>query len=156
MGAAPLNKGLGVDFTLVTSIQKHELGAELDGNDGRRYKYGRATAAIAVADCLVADPGTGAYHVKQSTAAADLVIAGCAHVAVTTAGDYFWYVIQGLVSMKAAATVVVGAPIVTIATAGTVDDTAATAANALAAGSGKGGIFASTTTGGLASVLLMG
>lgn len=149
-----LIKHAGIDFNSVDLTPQHALGIEVDCDDGTRRKYVRAGSAIAAGDVLTVDVAEGDNDYQQSAAAADLTIAGAWPSAYPAVADnsYFWCVVRGVVSVKAAAAVVAGAPVVTIATAGTVDDTAATAANALASGSGIGGIFVSATSGGFARV----
>lgn len=153
-------KRLGIDLGLVTSDQRHEVGLEITGPDGRGYVYSKAGAAIALGDVLVDDVAEEIYALTP-VSAADQVIGGCwpnenptpgtARVAITD-NYFFWALVRGDANVKAAATVVAGAPIVTVATAGTVDDTAAAVGNALAAASGIGGIFLTTTTAGFARV----
>lgn len=154
--AGPARKLLGVDFTLHGSSQLHELGLKVIGSDGREYTYVHAGAAIALGDCLKLDPAEGTWEF-QPTAAADEVIVGAwpnegGRTAILD-NEYFWALTGGDALVKAAATVVAGAPAITIATAGTVDDTAATAANALAAGAGLGAVFLTATSGGFARVM---
>lgn len=150
-----LNKQLGVEFTQVDAgpTFPHTLGIEITCDDGTRRKYVRAGAAIAPGDCLKVDTAEGRNDFDP-TSAADQSINGAWPSAFPAIADNsgFWCVVRGDVSVKAAATVVAGAPIVTTAVAGTVDDTAATAANALASGAGIGGIFTSVTSGGFATV----
>lgn len=150
-------KVLGINFAQIDAVQKNELGLEVRGNDGRTYKYVKAGAAIALGDALISDGVEGVFDYQPSSAADQSVLgvwpADGGRVAVTD-NYYFWCVVGGYVVMKAAATVVVGAPAITTATAGTVDDTAATAANALATAAGRGLIFQTTTTAGLATVLV--
>lgn len=157
-------KRLGIDFGLVSADQRHEPGLSVLAPDGRTYQYVRAGAAIALGDGLIWDVAEEVYAVAP-IAAADTVVAGAwpnenpyvgtARVAITD-NYYFWMLVDGDALVKAAATVVAGAPAVPIATAGTFDDTAATAANALAAASGVGAIFVTTTSGGFARVRFKG
>lgn len=150
-------KSLGINFTQIDATRKQELGLEVDGNDGRRYKYVQAGTAFALGDALISLGSSGVF-VYQTSSAADQPVLGVwpadgGRVAVTI--NYFcWVVVRGYAQVKAAATVVVGAPAITTATAGTVDDTAASAANALATAAGKGLIFQTVTTAGLAIVLI--
>jgi hypothetical protein len=153
-GAAAASRYLGVDFGVTSTTQKFPLGMRVTANDGRTYRYGKAGAVVAINSALKIDVAEGPNDVDPITAA-DQVIAGVAHVAAAD-NEFFWYVVNGPVSVLAAATVVAGAPAVTIATAGTLDDTAGTTSNALAAGSGVGVVFTSTTSSGLASVQLYG
>lgn len=155
-------KLLGIDVIATHTTQKHEMGIKITAADGRAYMYVQSNAAaIALGDCLVFDFATANYAVKTTPATADAPINGCwpneggraALAAVTT---FFWMLTGGDASVKAAATVVVGASIATIATAGTVDDTAASAANALSAASGISGTFVTTTTSGFARVMFNG
>jgi hypothetical protein len=153
--AGPARKLLGVDFTLSHSEAKHELGLKVYGSDGRTYKYVRAGAAIALGDSLINDVAEEKYAVTP-VAAADTPLAGCwpneGGRAAILDNYYFWMLVEGDALVKAAATVVAGAPAVPVAVAGTLDDTAATAANALAAASGVGAVFLTTTSGGFARV----
>lgn len=148
--AGPLVKILGIDFTATHTTQKHGLGAKVPATDGREYTYVLAGAAIAATDAVVFSAGWSAI---KTPATADAIFHGVAHVAIAS-GSYGWVVTRGIVSCKAAATVVAGAAAVTIATAGTLDDTAASAANALSAACGAGAMFTTTTSGGVANVLL--
>lgn len=156
-------KHLGVDLARVDTVQKHELGFRIEKSDGRIYRYMVAGAAIALGDVLQSDTAEADFptHSVQPTSAADQTIVGCwpnenpptGSRAAIADNSFFWMLEKGDALVKAAATVVAGAPIVTIATAGTVDDTAATAANALALAAGVGGYFVTTTSGGFARVM---
>ena len=141
----------GVKFDRADTTQKHPLGMELAADDGRVYAYYRAGATVAVNSALKVDVAEGPNDLDP-TANADVdVIAGVAMTALAD-NEFGWCVRRGPATVKAAATVVAGASAVSIATAGTLDDTAAATANALAAGSRC--VFTSTTTSGLASVYL--
>lgn len=153
------DKVTGADLSRTTSNALHELGATFSESNGRNYRYVRAGAAIALGDVLIDDVAEGVWDMTPSSAA-DQVVAGCwpnenaqgrARAAITD-NYYFWMLEGGDASVKAAATVVAGAPAITTATAGTVDDTAATAANALATAAGVGAVFMTTTSGGFARV----
>lgn len=146
----PLIKLLGIDFTATHTVQKHPLGAKILATDGREYTYVKASAAISATEAVVFG---AAYAATKTPATADISWHGVAHVAIAS-GSYGWVVTRGIVNVLAAATVVALAPAVPIATAGTLDDTAGSTANALAMASGAGAIFLSTTTAGVASVLL--
>ena len=151
---AVLNKVCGIKFTQVDDTQQNELGIEVAANDGRTYKYIRAGAAIAVGDALHVDYAEG-YNDLHPTSAASQPIAGVAHVAIAD-NKFGWVVVRGVVPVKAA-TVVAGTPGVSTATAGTLDDTAADAANALATAAGIGARFLTadgTPSAGLAQALL--
>lgn len=158
-------KDIGVDVIRHGTVQLHELGTIFTQAGGRKFQYVRAGSAIALGDVLKDDVAEGIYDKDTTAAAADQVMFGAwpnegdginrARTAILD-NEFFWALVGGDALVKAAATVVAGAPIVTIATAGTVDDTAATAANALASASGKGGIFLTTTTGGFARVQFNG
>jgi hypothetical protein len=152
---SPSHKHLGIDVERVSAVAEHNLGLEVSCTDGTTRRYYRAGAAIAAGDALITDTAEGPNDVQPS-AAADTPIVGVWPSAYPAIADnsYFWAVVKGLVSVKAAATVVAGAPAVPIATAGTLDDTAATAANALAAASGAGAVFMTTTASGFATVRL--
>lgn len=149
-----LFKLLGIDITLVTSDQRHELGIEIDCDDGTRRKYVRAGAAVAQYDALIVDVAEGHYDLTPASAA-NQPIAGVAPYAMTD-NYYGWVIVRGKATCKVAATVVAGAPLVTTATAGTLDDTAGTADNALAAASGIGVILVAddTPSAGLGTVIL--
>lgn len=127
---------IGVDVTRVDTVQKFPLGQTITTANGGRYRYIRAGAAIAQYDALKADAAEGAFD-WQPTAAADEGILGIAQVAIGD-NEFGWVLIEGKGFVKVAATVVAGASLVTIATAGTLDDTAAAAGNALATGVGVG------------------
>lgn len=150
---------IGADVTRVTSTALHALGATYQESNGRTYRYVRAGAAIARGDCLVADTAEEIYAHTPSSAV-DQVISGFwpeeSGRGNITDNYYFWMAIAGDHSVKAAATVVAGAPYTTSAVAGTVDDIAAAAGNALASASGRGGIFLTATTGGFARVEISG
>lgn len=157
-------KHLGVDVGKIDSVQKAELGFEIQKSDGRRYRYVQASGTINLGDVLMADYTIGGlvWGVKTTTAAVDIVPVGCwpnenpaagtARVAVTTL-FFFWMLVKGDALVKAAATVVVGAPAGTIATAGTVDDVAGVAADAWAAAAGVPMVFTTLTTTGFARVM---
>jgi hypothetical protein len=155
-----MSKLLGVSVTSTSTSIQHELGLKAfdPANPQNIYQYVRADDAVAQYDAVMLDTaaaGSGdasdVPFLVTPTAAADDVIEGIAQVAIA-AGSYGFILIDGDGSSKAAATVVAGAPAVTIATAGTLDDTAAAAGNALATAAGRGVVFTSTTTGGVASV----
>jgi hypothetical protein len=139
----------------------HPLGTTVTDQLGRKYRYSKAGAAIALGDCLI---WSAAIFTVIPVAAADQSIVGCwpnenppsgtARTAVSNA-EFFFALIAGDALVKAAATVVAGAPAISIATAGTVDDTAATAANALASAV-TGPFFLTTTTSGFARVMFNG
>lgn len=162
--SGPQRKLLGIDFSRVDTNQEHELGIRIETNDGKAFRYVRAGAAIALGDALIQDFAEGTWDFAPS-AAADTPIYGVwpnENVSPTQVraavpdNAYFWMQVGGDALVKAAATVVVGAPAVTVATAGTLDDTAATAANALAAATGVGAVFVTVTTAGFARVALNG
>jgi hypothetical protein len=154
MTAIVQSKVLGVDILQVDTVQQHALGLEIQMDDGNVYKYVRAGAAIALGDVLKVDVAEGPNDYDPQVAA-DIPHAGCwpsTRAAAIADNSFFWALIKGNASVKAAATVVAGTPAISTATAGTVDDTAATAANALAMASGVGAVFQTTTTGGFATV----
>lgn len=153
-------KDTGVDLVRVTSVALHPPGSIFTQENGRSYRYVRAGAAIALGDVLIDDVAEETYAVTP-VAAADTPLAGCwpnegdgsgRSRAAITDNYYFWMLEEGDALVKAAATVVAGQPAVPIGTAGTVDDTAAAAANALAMAAGVGAIFLGTTSGGYARV----
>lgn len=152
-------KQLGVDVARTSSTALHEIGARYVEPNGREYRYVKAGAAIALGDALVQDAAEEAYAHAPSTAA-DQVISGFwpnegGRAAITN--DYFfWMLVGGDALVKAAATVVAGAPYGTTITQGTVDDVTAAAGNALAAAAGRSGIFLTTTTAGFARVEVQG
>lgn len=152
-------KTLGIDVTATHTTAQHELGlvVEDSANPQNRYLYVRADDAVAQYDAVqldVAAAGSGSASdvpfLVTPSGAADEVIEGIAQVAIA-AGSYGFVLVEGSGTVKAAATVVAGAPAVTIATAGTLDDTVAAAGNALASAVGRGVVFTSTTSGGTAS-----
>jgi len=149
-------KVLGIDILAVDTVQQHALGCEITHDDGNTYRYVRAGAAIALGDVLKVDVAEGPNDYDPQVAA-DIPHAGCLPNATGRAAvadnSFFWAGVRGSFSVKAAATVVAGTPAISTATAGTVDDTAATAANALAMAAGVGAIFQTTTTAGFATVL---
>lgn len=152
-------KQIGVDVVRTSSTQLHEIGARYAEPNGREYRYVKAGAAIALGDALVLDTAEEAYAHTPSSAV-DQVISGFWPAeggrAAITDNFFFWALVGGDVLVKAAATVVAGAPYGTTATAGTVDDVTAAAGNAMASASGRGGVFLTTTTGGLARVEVQG
>jgi hypothetical protein len=150
-------KVLGVNVDKASSAtQEHPLGLRVQAEDSsygvREYEYVKAGAAVAATDALRADHAEEDLSVMPSDAA-DLPLRGVAHVAISD-NEFAFIVVKGAASVKAAATVVAGTPAIPTATGGTLDDTAATAANALAIAAGVGATFLSTTSGGVADVLL--
>jgi len=150
-------KILGVDVDKASSsVQEHPLGLRVQAIDStygvREYEYVKAGAAVAATDAVRADHAEEDLSVMP-VEAADLPIRGVAHVAIND-NEFAFIVVEGAVLVKAAATVVAGQPAVPTATAGTLDDTAATAAGALAHAAGVGATFLSTTASGTATVLL--
>lgn len=155
----------GVDVNRVTSTQLHPIGTTVTLANGRRFRYVKAGAAIALGDVLIWDAAEEIYaHTPVS--AADQSITGCwpneneggigsSSRAAITDNYFFWMLVNGDALVKAAATVVAGAPAISIATAGTVDDTAASAANALASAV-TAPYFLTTTTAGFARVQFNG
>lgn len=147
-------KLVGVEFNDVDTVRKHALGIELDCDDGTRRKYVRAGGTIALGDALTLDAAEGHYD-YHPTSAADQPVLG---VAVTAVADnaFFWAIVRGKATVKVAAAIVAGTPLVPTAVAGTLDDTAAAVGNALAAGSGLGVIAVAddVPSAGLATVVL--
>lgn len=148
-------KILGVDPLVVDTTQEHELGLELDFNDGTRRRYVRAGAAVAQYDALIVDQAEGPFD-WQPSAAADVPIVGICPVSGVSDNYFFWAITKGVAYVKVAATIVAGAVLVPIATAGTLDDTAAAAGNALAMAAGIGviAIVDDTPSAGIAKVLV--
>lgn len=148
-------KQIGVDVTRVTSTALHEIGATYQESNGRTYRYVKAGSGVQLGDCLIWDAAEETYAHTPSTAV-DQVPSGFwpneGGRSGITDNYFFWMLIQGDALVKAAATVVAGAPFGTSATGGTVDDVTAAAGNALASASGRGGIFLTTTTAGFARV----
>lgn len=155
MAAEVMRKLLGIKATDVDSVQKHALGIEVDFDDGTRRRYVRAGAAVAQYDALIIDFAEGKFD-WQPSAAADVPIVGVCPVSGVSDNYFFWAIVKGPANVKVAATIVAGAILVPIATAGTLDDTAATAANALAMGAGVGviAIADDTPSAGIASVMI--
>ena len=154
-----MGKLVGVDLGRVTLVQEHELGMYGEGSDGRGYRYSKAGAAIALGDALKTDTAEGINDVDP-VSAADQVVVGCwpnesvgGHSARAAIADnsFFWMLVNGD-GLTKAATVVAGTPAISVATAGTLDDTAATAANALATAAGCGCVFLTADSGGFARV----
>src|SRR5688572_7829010 len=146
---------IGVDVTRHTTASLHQIGQRFRESNGREYRYVRAGAAIALGDCLIWDAAEEAYAHTPCTAL-DQVPSGFwpaegGRTAILD-NEYFWMLIAGDALVKAAATVVAGAAFAPTGTAGTVDDIAAAAGNASAAASGRGGIFLTTSSGGLARI----
>lgn len=136
-----LDKMLGVRFDLVDTSQLHALGIEIDCDDGTKRKYVRAgSGSIAQFDALTNDFGdaSGGLFDYDSTTAASQPVHGTYPLAAAPAdNNFFWMIIRGTAVVKAA-TVVAGTQLVSTATRGTLDDTAASAANALAMAAGVG------------------
>lgn len=160
MPTGPARKLLGVDVTRTDTVQQHEPGVRIHGSDGRTYVYVANAAAIALGDVLTQDYASGTWNMKTTPASADAPMNGAwpnegGRAAITVAG-FFWMLVGGDALVKSAAAVVVGAGIATIATAGTVDDTAASAANAFSAAAAVGGVFVTVASGGFARVMFNG
>lgn len=146
MSYGTLSKILGVDVEIVKTLAEgpeHELGLIVEA-DGTQYKYVQADSAVAQYDAVKIDSaaaGSGLTanvpFVVTPTAAADEVIAGVAQVAIA-AGSYAFVAIKGKAVVKVAAGLTAEELLVTTATAGTLDGTAAAVGNALAAGTGVG------------------
>lgn len=132
----PSIKVLGIDLSAVDTTQKHELGLEVNCNDGTRRRYVKATTTVAQFDACTQ---TIVNNVIASTTAASQPVVGINVLAgVSGAASFFWLVVRALTVVVKAATVAALAPLVSTGTSGTLDDTAASAANALAAASGAG------------------
>lgn len=136
-------KLLGVKFTDVDDTQKHELGLEVDGIDGNRYKYIRAGAAIAVGDALKVDYAEGPNDLDPISAVSQ-AIAALAPVAIAD-NKFGFVVIQGfLAGVKMAGSTAAGAKLGSSATAATLvtitatTPTAAEVIAAIAAAAGRG------------------
>lgn len=148
-----LEKLLGIRFDVVDTVQQGALGIEIDCDDGTRRKYFKASGAIALNDALVA---IATVHNVKSSDAVNLGVMGVCPVSGVATGNFFWAVVGGPTVVKAA-TVVALTQIVTTATSGTLDDTAAAVGNALGAASGRGTIALTadgTPSAGLCRVLL--
>lgn len=148
MSYGTINKVLGVDVDVVSSTPDHELGLVVEA-DGVRYMYVQADDAVTQynavkIDAAAAGSGTAGNvpYLVTPTAAADEVLAGVAQVAFT-AGYYGFVAIGGKVIVLVAAGLTALEPLGTTGTAGTLDGVVASAANALAAGSGVGAISVS-------------
>lgn len=158
-GPAVTQKLMGVDVNVVDTVRKHELGLTLDFADGTRRRYVKASGAIALNDALVMDTAvlTAAvpYVVKTSSAALQ-PIAGVCMVSGVADTNFFWAVVGGKANVKVAAAVAAGAHLATTATAGTLDDVAAAAADAQAAAAGIGTtvLIDDSPSAGIALVLL--
>lgn len=145
----------GIDVERVDDVRAHPLGLKVECSDGTTRRYVRAGAAVAQYDALVQDFAEGVFD-WQPVAAADTTVLGVCPVAGVADNYFFWAIIAGPAFVKVAATIVVGAPLVPVATAGTLDDTAATAANALAMSSGVGvvAVLDDSPSAGIAKVYL--
>lgn len=152
--AEVLQKLLGIKLAQVDDTQKHALGIQVDGDDGCRYRYIRAGAAIAANDALTVDAAEGHYDFHP-TSAANQPITGIAVVAIAD-NKFGWVKTGGKATVKVAAAIVAGAHLVSTGTAGTLDDVAAAAADAQAAAAGIGciAIADDVPSAGLATVLL--
>ncbi len=150
-----LMKHIGVEFNDVDTVQKHALGIELQCDDGTRRKYVRAGAAVAQYDALKVDVAEGAYDLDP-TGAVLQPIAGVCPVSGVADNNFFWAIVRGKATVKVAATIVAGAHLVSTATAGTLDDTAAAAdvATAASAGIGVTAVVDDVPSAGLATVVL--
>ena len=130
-------KILGVNPLNVDTAQQHELGLELFFNDGTTRRYVRAGAAVAQYDALKVDFAEGQNDFQPTAAALDAV-AGVCPVTGVSDNNFFWAIRRGPANVKVAGTIVAGAHLVPIGTAGTLDDTTAAAGEAQAAASGIG------------------
>jgi hypothetical protein len=149
------NSPLGIDVTLVTSTAKHELGLKVydPANPQNRYQYVRADDAITQYQAVGLDFAAGGSgsatdvpNLVTPTSAVNESIEGIAQVAFS-AGYYGFILIEGTgTCLTAAAIASAGIHLVSTATAGTLDDTAAAAANALAQAGGRG-VIAVTAAG---------
>lgn len=143
---------LGADPYNESSVQKHPLGAMCLFSDGTWRRYIRAGAAIAVGDALTIDFAEGNNDMTPTTSATTPVHA-VAPIAMTD--NYFgWVIVSGVASVKAATIAAGGLPLVPTATAGTLDDTVASAALAYTSASGKGVTSLAADSGGLCVVFL--
>ncbi len=149
--ATPNLKLLGINVSKVDTTRQHELGLEVDFVNGKRYKYVRAGASIALGDALVVDVAEGVHDYTPSSAV-NQSLAGVSEVAIGD-NEFGWVVVRGPVVVKSD-DVEAGAPAVTSATGGTLDDITAAVGNALAAGSGIGAVFATEDADGVATVVL--
>lgn len=132
----PSIKVLGIDLSAVDTVQKHELGLEVKCNDGTTRRYVKATTTIAQFDAVTQ---TAVNNVVASTTAVVQPVVGINVLSgVSGAASFFFLVVRALTVVVKAATVVALAPLVSTATSGTLDDTAASAGNALAAACGAG------------------
>lgn len=121
--------------------------------DGRRFKCIEAGAAIAAGDAMIQDFTEG-VNVYAPSAAVDTVVHGICETALAD-GKFGYMLIEGLsLVAKCAATIVVGQPLMPTATAGTLDDITIDAANAGMLAAGPGIVAVTTTTAGVATVLL--
>lgn len=132
----PINGVAGVDFSRVDSVQKHPLGWTLHSVGGTLRKYVRAGATVAQYDALTYD--SEGINDWQPTSGANQGVYGVCPVSGVADNYFFWAIIKGKANVKVAATITAGAHLASTATAGTLDDVAAAAADAQAAASGVG------------------
>lgn len=136
-------KLFGVDFTRIDTAQAHEAGLRISGDNGITYKYVKASGTVAQYDAVTY---TANSNEVISTSAAAQAVAGVNQSASVATTNWFWLAVEGAGIVVKAATVVAGTQLVTVATSGTLDDTAASAANALACAAGVG-VYAQTADG---------
>lgn len=135
--AVPAFKVGAVDITSIDTAKKHETGTKVICNDGTERTYFLASGAIAQFDAVTLSGATPAFGKVKSTDAVAQPVFGVNPLTGVADTNFFWAISGGPVVVKAA-TVVALSSLITDGTSGRLDDIAGTAANALAAGSGKG------------------
>lgn len=157
--ASVLQKLLGIDFTVNESTQRHELGIEIDCNDGTRRKYVKAGAAVTAGNAVIVDVSAGNNTVIHSSAVAQAV-AGIAPVSLTS-GYYGWIIVRGPYATANVATPSAGDMLGTTGTAGrlgaiTASSTVsqAEAIAAIAAATGVGVLCRTTASSNVSAVIL--
>jgi hypothetical protein len=129
---------LGVDVDRLDDVAQYAQGSRVIDSGGNTREYVKAGAALAIGDALTMGTYTASNRVWIQTSAVNQPVFGVSH-AVVAINQFSWvYTAPSEFVIVKAATVVAGQPLVSTATSGTLDDTAAAAANALAAAGGIG------------------
>lgn len=115
---------LGVDFTATPTTAEFDLGTVVDGTDGSKWIYVKASAAITQYDCVAIDEDYNATPMTKALADAGHR-PGFAQVAFASA-DYGWVALEGSnISARLGASCAADVQLYTTAGAGILDDTAA-------------------------------
>lgn len=158
MPAGVLGSKVGLDFTALDDVRKHELGSTYYGSDGRKYTYVKASAAIALGDACKVDFATGKYNVNPVSAVSQVLL-GVAAVAVAI-NQFFWLVTGGEVVAKLTAATAAGVRLGSSGVAGTLITLTATTPTtaeviaAIAAAGGTPAMCRVAESGGLGTVFL--